>query len=55
VAFCRGLLLAAVVVEQFEDVLEHHVSVFSGLRLQNTHPAAFGVPLLWRTAERAFT
>lgn len=26
VAFCVGLLLAAVVVEQFEDVLEHHVS-----------------------------
>lgn len=26
VAFCIGLLLAAVVVEQFEDILEHHVS-----------------------------
>lgn len=27
VAFCIGLLLAAVVVEQFEDVLEHHVEL----------------------------
>jgi hypothetical protein len=27
VAFCIGLLLAAVVVEQFEDVLERHVEL----------------------------
>lgn len=27
VAFCVGLLLAALVVEQFEDVLEHHVEL----------------------------
>eukprot|EP00882_Tetradesmus_deserticola_P002963 GHRQ01003147.1.p1 GENE.GHRQ01003147.1~~GHRQ01003147.1.p1 ORF type:complete len:229 (+),score=58.55 GHRQ01003147.1:158-844(+) len=27
VIFCIGLLLAAVVVEQFEDVLEHHVEL----------------------------
>jgi len=27
VVFCIGLLLAALVVEQFEDVLEHHVDV----------------------------
>ncbi|GBF91501.1 magnesium transporter [Raphidocelis subcapitata] len=27
VAFCIGLLLAALVVEQFEDVLEHHVEL----------------------------
>jgi Mg/Co/Ni transporter MgtE len=27
IAFCVGLLLAAVVVEQFEDILEHHVEL----------------------------
>jgi Mg/Co/Ni transporter MgtE len=27
VVFCIGLLLAALVVEQFEDVLEHHVEL----------------------------
>jgi Mg/Co/Ni transporter MgtE len=27
VIFCIGVLLAAVVVEQFEDVLEHHVEL----------------------------
>eukprot|EP00878_Enallax_costatus_P007132 GHUV01007475.1.p1 GENE.GHUV01007475.1~~GHUV01007475.1.p1 ORF type:complete len:118 (+),score=24.31 GHUV01007475.1:323-676(+) len=27
VVFCVGLLVAAVVVEQFEDILEHHVEL----------------------------
>jgi Mg/Co/Ni transporter MgtE len=27
VVFCIGLLLAALVVEQFEDILEHHVEL----------------------------
>jgi cation transporter-like permease len=40
VAFCIGLLLAALVVEQFEDVLEHHVEL------------SFFVPLIMVGARR---
>jgi hypothetical protein len=38
VIFCVGLLLAAVVVEQFEDVLEHHVGAPAGRTPQQTQP-----------------